>query len=1321
MACAGTGQITDSTTLILNPVQKTWETDQPWLGYYYRDNPPVYQYRDGNGAWTTFGTGSPVSTDSIRIRALVPSPNGVVSLYNDRWVSSNILDFTDTTQAWWNSMLRIQPDVSKVFKFQNGIIQALSTHWDTLAVTSGDTIEGYTYVKLTRTPNLVPKSFAVVPWDLFKNKTYTYLLPNTYSDVLVRDYETETAPDILARVERLDRGYDSLNAQARINRNGIYFYTALNDAGDSLSLIQPPMWNPSAYGYSARFGQAVQLFNRMDTVLSHHYGGRSVWISDSTKKIDIVCHSQGCLDLREALRSNRDPSLGNPLNHIRKVVSLDSPAFGSAFATSAQDLAANIGDSVFSSLDSIRQKLFDTTSELIPDRSTNLQFVAGMAAASAYGACDQFNHDVAYAFGTECAVIGGVVTEVGGILGAGISEGVSAYGSCSDGVGVPVAAQIAGAACGIGAGVVSALSAPFTDFEWSLHGGLLGPYDLRLRTNTFGITTIQHFTDPGPTSLRSLAVNFSDTTRDLSHTSRWINDLAQFRYPTRPIDAAPIPFTVLYSGGTGHIVDTVSQELQNNLNQYCAEHSDDISDNCELLTNVIDGALGTTKKVQNDQTVLELESLIEKLQYQWTEQGDIVVEKSSQVMINRTLGFDPGNSLLHFDTTNYRYQMANGIGGAKYVAHLPIPTVSFNVKGTNMSFNTFRPGAPRMGMDIYAALGYDTGVFNSGVQSLPLASHTLSLPQLNPQVSTSTTATVQQLPVQGNFNVEPLSADSLIQGISLSTGSSSVPSLLAFWDKTQGAFLWVNPSNGTSSAQSLANWGRPVRVRLSRTGNLFTMTVTGLDGSVNVDTITLALPDTIWLGALSSSSVASSNSLRPVLTGQLSVTDSSALIAQHPWNLLVLGRESADSSQSNMALPRFALVNRDTRTLNGVVLYYEFRADPSRNPVLESFQGSGSATLQSLGGDNWRVVINDPQAIVPPGGTYPSASGFGLQLRYPDGSSWPRKEEWSSQGGSGLLYSTNRIQVRDESGKVLTGLEMPLSDSGHLESVVGLARDMGLNSNNQVSPVISVHNSGGVPLVGYHAQWYVRAPVNKTVALQSWYTPDAQATIKSLGDGLWLIDLDFGNHVLYPGQTTTEQQIGLNLSDYSAWDRTGDPTQTTSSQIALPLESMVVVDSSGMVVWGNVLALPDTAAIQTPPTAGGVLPVSAVIRDENPSDDTWIRPRFILTNEGSTTLNGFVVVFPLVVDTGKQILVAPWYAPGCQVGLVATGGKVDTLKYVCQNLAVGPGQIWPDGGGAVVGVQYVDGTLWNRAADPFVTSWTTTFTPTTVLKVEALP
>ncbi len=124
-----------------------------------------------------------------------------------------------------------------------------------------------------------------------------------------------------------------------INHNGLEFYNATHEYDQSWSsnskyeLFQFADINYSfknEFG-SQEFGQGKMIFNRMSDVLTEYYG--EAWKSDANLTLDIVAHSQGGLIIREAIRANRDQSISNPVNHIKSIVTFNTPHLGTAIAT----------------------------------------------------------------------------------------------------------------------------------------------------------------------------------------------------------------------------------------------------------------------------------------------------------------------------------------------------------------------------------------------------------------------------------------------------------------------------------------------------------------------------------------------------------------------------------------------------------------------------------------------------------------------------------------------------------------------------------------------------------------------------------------------------------------------------------------------------------------------------------------------------------------------------------------------------------------------------------------------------------------------------
>lgn len=125
-----------------------------------------------------------------------------------------------------------------------------------------------------------------------------------------------------------------------VNHNGIEFYNSLAykeingqlvaTGYDPFAIVQKTNGLVDDARGMKNLGQTNQLFARMEAVLTEYFG--SGWTTNPNAKIDIVCHSQGCLVTRSVIASYRGTGLDNPVNHLNQIVSADSPALGTALS-----------------------------------------------------------------------------------------------------------------------------------------------------------------------------------------------------------------------------------------------------------------------------------------------------------------------------------------------------------------------------------------------------------------------------------------------------------------------------------------------------------------------------------------------------------------------------------------------------------------------------------------------------------------------------------------------------------------------------------------------------------------------------------------------------------------------------------------------------------------------------------------------------------------------------------------------------------------------------------------------------------------------------
>ncbi len=143
-----------------------------------------------------------------------------------------------------------------------------------------------------------------------------------FKEGLVKKYNTGTLPDLLSKSYNLSISPDS------INHNGIYFYQAPSTKIDD-------KWQENSIIWNAKNSQPKYLYEKIEFVLSDYFGDK--WKNSEVYKIDLVVHSQGGLVVREMLRGLRENTGGfgeleNAANHINRVITVNTPHFGSSLA-----------------------------------------------------------------------------------------------------------------------------------------------------------------------------------------------------------------------------------------------------------------------------------------------------------------------------------------------------------------------------------------------------------------------------------------------------------------------------------------------------------------------------------------------------------------------------------------------------------------------------------------------------------------------------------------------------------------------------------------------------------------------------------------------------------------------------------------------------------------------------------------------------------------------------------------------------------------------------------------------------------------------------
>lgn len=1154
---------------------------------------------------------------------------------------------------------------------------------------------------------------------LANGSTMTHLANghSAQKDALVSRYADGSAPDILARLQHLDRTYRWWDPYHGINANGIYFYSAWNGIFSKIG-SPPAAWNPAQYptflsegdvsfgDYSQLGfdGQALQLYHRMIEVLDAHYGA-GLWQTSPEAKIDLVAHSQGGLLVRDMLAHANDATLpdgitpmpqglAHPGAHIRKFVALNSPHFGSALAAKDADVPTE-----FSSIKTFKDWMKNEQT-LRPETKIDAEGYAALA--------------------TDAAVAGGCA-------------GGAAIGSVVPGAGTGVGCVLGG----LGAGLYSLIAG--TDAYWSMSGKALGPYNLHFFVDFPGPWNYDGdnpIDPPAMSGIRDQLLKDEQWGYHLSGASRWITDMQRAGYPIIS-DATgihhPLWTQPLFTPGLPKLRGDIAEELGHIQSEFCDDHADDWIETCDVVSWMLTGAAGYGG---DDQGLFY--TFFRKFHDEWTTKSDILVEATSQTMIKRGTTFDPNNSSVtgYFqEPKEYLLQRQFGTGSSKEVAHGPINlsedlSIPGNTGAPGVTTSTHhmevhRPGAPRMGPDIYAAL-YDDGFLTQGVQPLSATVQPVQLPapasalvgagRLAGDLGVAT----QEVAASGNFSVKAWSQDRLVQGVGVRESGTSSLQVAVFYDRRQGSFLWTAARNGQPT-QRVAVGGPnvPPTLSLARQGNTWTATATFQDGQVRTASVTTSLPSNVRVGVLSSSEGRSEAVTPALLMGSINAAADTVVAAAREWNLETYVREM--SGDQNQSKPRMVLVNADSRTLRGVYLEYWFTSDSARQPVVE-FDRLGNATweVQHFGGDQYVLKIRAPQAVVPPGAVYPDADGFSFRIHNSDWSPRWNRGDWSRDRNIGVARKTTRIVVRDVTGRILAG-ELPSQpDPLTLGRVRLLARDAGTTEANTLKPEIRLRNIGTVPLRNYKVLWYVRLPAGTTPVVEQW-SGSATLSQRSLGNGLWEISARFGPYALFPQQDASELKLGIHLGNWSPWDKSQSPSRPGSDWAEY--RGLVVLDGVGRRLWGDLPAFPlDTISGVTPPDPpiADLRALTLSARDENPGDPLYARPRIKLTNTGTTPIQGFQLGVWVNNPGGPQpVLDAAWYVPGCDVSvtLASVGQKVN---YRCTQVTVAPGAVWPDPAGSVIGLHLPQWQAWSRSTSWSLAGLTSTFAPSDHITIENL-
>jgi len=954
--------------------------------------------------------------------------------------------------------------------------------------------------KYMGTPGKLPRPVLLIhgldySYNVWGVESYTYKDKENLSKFKageVKKYNNGSLPDMLARSNNLYTEKNSTvidGVKYDINSNGIYFFQAPGKEVNGDWEDAKPHWKKDDKDNS----QSRALYEKIDFVMNDFYYkklGIEWWLSDKYQ-IDLVGHSQGGLVIREMLRGLRGKDAGsfpqgikNPANHINRVITVNTPHFGSALATRKENL------------DSIKQKhsgLFTLINDI--ENPTEHTLVKAK---------------VDETFWEVYQEVWWPALTLPTIFGAAIGEG---YGA------------VLGLVIGAVAGPIIAAT---TDVSLIIKGPYLGVYKPELFVDAHiwsdhkplgSIKTMEVF--------KNRLAKPRNSGKYLDKNDDFIADLnernADGLFPLRP-DGSKITLLPMYSDSSHKILPELLAAAGEESNRLCVLENKD--PNCFAAGAVLKKYAWEKKgqKISNIRFGSELWKALVSIQDDWLEYGDAVVEAGSQKFISNTN--KPDNEYF-LEPRNYAIHDA--LAPWEPVLHGP--------------FEGYE-GAPQQGLDLLCTLSPRcdnafTTAQHEGRDAILKLSEIISKGEFNER----------SLEVTGNFDLAPSYISEGVQAFSIVVNGKTV--LIAKYEPGKGSSIAMN-YNGTEQNVLLLGPEFATQPSIARKGDSLFVTFTNYSGQ--------SFKESYFLPELSQNVTATvitpaGSAMSPVIIGSAVASNPetqkpptpppSHVLA--PVTLAAIHREARGEHEINTSRPRFLVFNATEDTLEFSNVAYYFTADPVRKPKVVVDYPQVPITVENLGGDKWRFVLDVGNKKIAPKALYPSADGWQIRVHYSDWYEYDHFDDWSADYSIGMVQPNRKIVIYDKNDKIIWGNEAPgfeSEDNSIIPTPKGTIawKDDSPWETNAFKPRVTVKNTGSVAISDYHAQLWFRVPQSKNLSpLDVWYAPESNPSVKSVknaGGRVWMLDMYFDKHILYSGDSVSEGNVGLHLTDWSNFDKT---------------------------------------------------------------------------------------------------------------------------------------------------------------------------------------
>lgn len=763
----------------------------------------------------------------------------------------------------------------------------------------------------------------------------------------------------------------------------------------------------------------------------------------------------------------------------------------------------------------------------------------------------------------------GAVGSVGGVLGV-LGAKIPVF--LSDPVVGPVVTTAGGTAIVVGgtgsatgvatAGAAAGTIAPFisiaalSEYKVNVSGPYLGPYKISFNVDLPGPNEVFWSTElDAAADYRDMAIEnrtLGDYLYKANDFMRKLNDGKNGEsYPRLP-NGKRLNILPLYSGDVSMVVVQLLKGFDEKLRIKCPEFdSDEDKMACVALDSYLQKKVNQLSEAYTKGTVNadidvndSLLTILDNVRETWLTNSDLIVEAESQKYESKELGISDAD-IAELGTAR-PYLFHDALAPLETVIHMG------GIPGTVAS--------TRQGLDIACAL--DCGCDN------------LLAEKPDAKVIYLKDGCVD---LTGDFNIVPVFLNEGKHGIRVSYVQNTLD---AVYEPGTGSYVDYIGADGGSWRDVAVPADIATVPRLQRNGQNILALFENYSGKTFSKEYSIPeMAANVSICILGEGG----ESLPAVIAGEGTVTDQDSQLPPSPpevqkteGSIFVMHREARGENEVNTSRPRILVANTSDRDILGFKVAYYFTADPARLPQVVVDYPKIPVTLENLGGDQWRFVLDAGDSVLSAKSVFPSLDGWQIRLYYErDWSDFNYLDDWSADYNVGIPRMNSKIVVYGADGQILWGREpepFRSTDDGLIPAPKGIISwlDVAPWESNIFKPQVTVKNTGSVALKDYHAKLWFRVPDGKElyIPVDDWYTPYSRPTLRNSGENVWELDLRFNEYVLYPGDSVIEGNIGVHLKDWSVFDKT--------------VCGIALIDSDGNVVYGKIPSVSECQSYDAP-------------------------------------------------------------------------------------------------------------------------------------------